>query len=163
MQKVYYHNFYKLQMAMQGNNSNVVIFGPESSGKCEALERCMEQFSMTGKVAIFTSKGVLQNFAHRNENIDCYDWHGEKRKIDCDLIDKDYDVLLIDGYCENWVSVLNRFPNTRVIMTVRAASFNDVSLCLKQQFGIVAKTGFVKNMDGVKGILTIKKFGNKNA
>ena len=158
MEKSYYQNFYKLEMAMQNNDHNVIIFGPESSGKCEAIERCLELFSVSQSIALCTSKGVLMSIASRKENIDCFCWNTSQKTIDCDKIPNKYNLIIIDGYCENWEEMINSHSTARIIMAMRIRSFRDLSGDIKQRFKIASKTGMVDDQNRVKGILQIKKY-----
>ena len=158
MERRYYQNFYKLEMAMLDNNHNVVIFGPESSGKCEAIERCLELFSITKSIALFTSKGVLMSAARRSENITCFDWNLSQKTIKCNDMSNQYDMIIIDGYCKNWEEIIESNPTSRVIMAMRIESFKNLDCAIKKHFKIAAKTGIVDEVNRIKGILQIKKY-----
>ena len=154
MPKQFYQNFYKLQMAMLDNKHNVIIFGPEASGKCEALERCIEQFSMSNKIALITSKGVLLSAAHCNENVDGYDIGGRSPLV-LDAVPDQYDMIIIDGLCDNWKDVLEKYQGVRIIMTIRLDSFKKISEELKEHFRIIAKTSVFDVETRTKGISRI--------
>lgn len=158
MEKRYYKDFYKLQMTMLNNRHNVIIFGPESSGKCEALERCIEQFSLSDRIALLTSKSVLFAKAYDNENVTCYNWHRDQKRIDPNQIGDQYNMIIIDGYCENWDEFIKSHPDARIVMAIRSDSFGDLDSKIKRRFKIIAKTGIIEDQDRIKGIIAIKTY-----
>lgn len=154
----YYQNFYKLQMAMLDNNDNVVIFGPAASGKCDAIERCIEEYGKDKKVALLTNKTALLIKAYEFPNVTCYNWNTGLKNINPEWIKEYYDVIIIDGFCENWREVVQAFDKSRIIMAVRAEHNKDLSGELKQTFRIVAKSGFVDQDRKSKGITSIRLY-----
>ena len=98
------------------------------------------------------------SIASRKENIDCFCWNTSQKTIDCDKIPNKYNLIIIDGYCENWEEMINSHSTARIIMAMRIRSFRDLSGDIKQRFKIASKTGMVDDQNRVKGILQIKKY-----
>ena len=67
-------------------------------------------------------------------------------------------MIIIDGYCENWLEIMRSHPGSRIIMAVRANTFGDLDREIKKQFKIVAKTGVVEDQNRIKGIVAIKNY-----
>lgn len=145
-------------MAMLDSNDNVVIFGPAASGKCDAIERCIEEYGKEKKIALLTNKTALLIKAYEFPNVTCYNWNTELKKINPEWIKEFYDVIIIDGFCENWRELVKEFDKSRIIMTVRAEHNKDLSGELKKAFRIVAKSGFVDQDRKSKGITSIRLY-----
>lgn len=159
MNKPYYQNFYKLQMAMmEQKKDNVLIFGPASSGKCDALERCIEEYGKENNVVLLTRKTALLMVAYQYPNVTCINWDTSIKNINPEWFKEDYDVIIIDGYCENWHQIVNKFPNKRIIMAVRANTNQELSTELKRNFRIVAKCGFTSQDYKTKGITGVRVY-----
>ncbi len=156
MNKPYYQNFYKLQMAMMENDTNVVIFGPAASGKCDALERCIEEFGKEKSIALFTRKTALLMVAYKYPNTTCINWDTSVKTINSNWLKEQFDIIIIDGYCENWKDIVDVFPHAKIIMAVRADSNKDLPTELKRHFRIVAKCGFVDKEYKHKGITNVR-------
>lgn len=156
--KPYYQNFYKLQMAIMETNDNVVIFGPAASGKCDALERCIEEYGKENNVALLTRKTALMIEAYKHPNVTCINWDTSIKKIEPSWLKDKYEYIIIDGYCENWKSVVEAFPEARIIMALRADTNKDIPTEVKQHFRIVAKCGFVDTEHKTKGITSVRHY-----
>lgn len=145
-------------MAMSDTNDNVVIFGPAASGKCDAIERCIEEYGKEHMVALLTTKTALLIKAYEFPNVTCYNWNTDLKKIQPEWIKEKYDVIIIDGFCENWQEIVKHFDGSRIIMAMRAESNKDLSGELKQSFRIVAKSGFVDQERKSKGITSVRLY-----
>lgn len=155
----YYQNFYKLQMAVMETSDNVLIFGPAASGKKDALERCIEEYGKDYKTALLTRKTALLNASYELDNVVCINWDKTVKNVEPDwLSTNQYDFVIIDGYCENWQELIEAYPGTRFIMSMRANTNSAIPEDLKQHFRIVAKCGFVDKENKVKGILSVRKY-----
>ena len=156
--KPYYQNFYKLQMAMMETKDNVVVFGPAASGKCDALERCIEEYGKENNVALLTRKTALMIEAYKHPNVTCISWDTSVKKIEPNWLKDKYEYIIIDGYCENWKQVVDAFPEARIIMALRADTNKDIPTEVKQHFRIVAKCGFVDTEHKTKGITSVRHY-----
>ena len=156
--KPYYQNFYKLQMAMIETKDNVVVFGPAASGKCDALERCIEEYGKENNVALLTRKTALMIEAYKHPNVTCINWDTSVKKIEPNWLKDKYEYIIIDGYCENWKQVVDAFPEARIIMALRADTNKDIPTEVKQHFRIVAKCGFVDTEHKTKGITSVRHY-----
>jgi hypothetical protein len=145
-------------MAMMEANDNVLIFGPAASGKKDALERCIEEYGQKHKVALLTRKTALLHAAYKMENITCLSWDKTVKTIDPSWLNKNYEFIIIDGYCENWKELLEEYPTSRFIMAMRATSNKDIPEDLKKSYRIIAKCGFIEVTDKQKGILSVRKY-----
>ena len=158
MKRPVYQNFYKLQMAMNGSDDNVLIFGPAASGKCDALALCISHFSKLGDVAVFSNKTALMIEAYDHDNVRCYNWDPSMLRLKPEWIIGEHDVIIIDGYCTNWKELIERHPNVRFIMAMRADSQGNIPHELKQNFRIIAKSGWINLPDKIKGITSIRSY-----
>ena len=156
--KPYYQNFYKLQMAMIENDSNVVIFGPAASGKCDALERCIEEYGKENEVALLTRKTALLIEAYKHPDVTCINWDSSMERVEPGWFKHKYKYIIIDGYCKNWKEIIEQFPEARIIMAIRADANKDIPTEVKQSFRIVAKCGFIDNEHKVKGITSVRQY-----
>ena len=130
MNKPYYQNFYKLQMAMmEKENDNVLIFGPAASGKCDALERCIEEYGKEKNVVLLTRKTALLMVAYKYPNVTCINWDTSIKNIKPEWFKENYDIIIIDGYCENWQQLVNTFPDKRIIMAVKKETLSYIEIC----------------------------------
>jgi hypothetical protein len=142
-------------MAMQEIDTNLLIFGPAASGKCDALEKCIEEYGRNNETALLTTKTALLSAAYGFSGITCISWSPENKKINPEWIKKKYDYIIIDGYCENWENLLTAFPETKFIMAVRATTKGDLSNNLKKAFRVIAKCGFIDKETKTKGITSV--------
>ena len=156
--KPYYQNFYKLQMAMMETKDNVVVFGPAASGKCDALERCIEEYGKENNVALLTRKTALMIEAYKHPNVTCINWDTSVKKIEPNWLKDKYEYIIIDVYCVNWKQVVYAFQEARIIMALRADTNKDIPTEVKQHFRIVAKCGFVDTEHKTKGITSVRHY-----
>ena len=77
--------------------------------------------------------------------------------IDPDWITEHYDIIIIDGFCVNWMEILDAFKNSRIIMSIRANSLDEIPQDLKNAFGIKARSEIIKKDEHLKGITSVKK------
>jgi hypothetical protein len=158
MNKPYYQNFYKLQMAMmEKENDNVLIFGPAASGKCDALERCIAEYGRENKVALLTKKSALFRASY-GLDVTCITWSTDDREIKPEWLKDKFDYIIIDGYCTNWEELIKAFPTAKFIMAVRADTKGDLPTDLKQAFRIIAKCGYIDKETKTKGITSVSIF-----
>ena len=153
----YYQNFYKLEMAMQDNIEHVLIYGGEASGKADAIECCMKLLSNEHNVAVLTASSGLTRAAYPFNKVTCYNWNKDMKLIDPDWITEHYDIIIIDGFCVNWMEILDAFKTSRIIMSIRANSLDEIPQDLKNAFGIKARSEIIKKDEHLKGITSVKK------
>jgi hypothetical protein len=158
MTKLPYQNFYKVQMLMLNNNENVLVFGPAASGKCDALEKFVEQYSIDHTIALFTNKTALNSAAYGRDNVTCFNWHPSMVRLNPEWIPSSFDMIIIDGKCENWNELINAFPHARFVMAVRANSQSDIPIEMKRSFRIIAKSACINEESRTKGIVNVKFF-----
>ena len=145
-------------MAMIENDSNVVIFGPAASGKCDALERCIEEYGKENEVALLTRKTALLIEAYKHPDVTCINWDSSMERVEPGWLKHKYKYIIIDGYCKNWKEIIEQFPEARVIMAIRADANKDIPTEVKQNFRIVAKCGFIDTEHKIKGITSVRQY-----
>jgi phage terminase small subunit len=93
------------------------------------------------------------------EDVTCFSWDKTVKEVNPEWFSAEaFDVVIIDGYCENWDVLVRAYPNTRFIMAMRANTSAAISNELKRSFRIVAKSGFTDKESKTKGILSVRKF-----
>ena len=155
MEKRFYQNYYKLQLAMQDHDENIIIFGPASSGKCDALEKCIEDYGKEKNMILLTSKTALMIAAYNQPSTTCLNWEPSMKRIDPKWIKNNPEIIIIDGYCENWKEIIESFPSAKFIMAVRVDGKKDLDDDLKKNFRILAKSGYTNSKEKTKGITQV--------